>query len=118
MVAAAAMVSTGTLMMPAETAVSPMMSAPTRLTVWLMDLGARSPASRTISSSRVTASISGMGGSGVEASPWAKFGQQVHGDQLRRKADRHDIQPGPNTASKNARYLSRRMRPANTAPEE
>lgn len=118
MVAAAAMVSTGTLMMPAETAVSPMMSAPTRLTVWLMDLGARSPASRTISSSRVTASISGMGGSGVEASPWASLASRCTGISSGAKLTAMTYSPGPNTASKNARYLSRRMRPANTAPEE
>ena len=73
MVAAAAMVRTGTLTIPAETAVSPKISAPTRLTVWLMDFGARRPASRTISSSKVTASISGIGGSGVDASPSASF---------------------------------------------
>ena len=73
MVAAAAIVSTGTLTIPALTAVSPMMSAPTRLTVWLIDCGARRPASRTISSSSVTQSISSMGGSGVAASPRASF---------------------------------------------
>lgn len=64
-VAAAAIVKTGTLTMPALTAVSPMMSAPTKLTVWLIDCGARSPASRTISKSSVTQSISSIGGSGV-----------------------------------------------------
>ena len=72
-VAAAAIVKTGTLTMPALTAVSPMMSAPTKLTVWLIDCGARSPASRTISKSSVTQSISSIGGSGVEASPCASL---------------------------------------------
>ena len=72
-VAAAAIVKPGTLTMPALTAVSPMMSAPTKLTVWLIDCGARSPASRTISKSSVTQSISSIGGSGVDASPCASL---------------------------------------------
>ena len=50
-----------------------MISAPTRLTVWLIDCGARSPASRTISKSSVTQSISSIGGSGVDASPCASL---------------------------------------------
>ena len=117
MVAAAAIVSTGTLTIPASTAVSPMMSAPTMLTVWLMDCGARRPASRTISNSSVTASISSIGGSGVWASAWASLVSSCTGMISGAKATAITYSPGPNTDKRNARYFNRRMSPAKTAPE-
>ena len=118
MVAAAAVIRMGTLRMPADTAVSPRISAPTRLTVWLMDCGARRPASRTISSSRVTPSISNIGGKGVACSPCASFAKSCNGMISGVNATDITYSPGANTASRKARYFSRRISPANTAPEE
>ena len=117
-VAAAAIVSTGVLTIPAETAVSPTISAPTRLTVWPMDFGARSPASRTISKSSVMASISSIRGSGVAASARASLASSSMGMVSGAKDTAITYSPGPNTDKRKAIYFKIRIRPAKTAPEE
>ena len=82
-----------------------------------MDCGARSPASRTISNNSVTQSISSIGGSGVDVSPWASLVNSRMGMISGAKTTAMTYRPGPNTANRNARYFKMRISPANTALE-
>ena len=88
---------TGVLISPVAMAASPMMSADTRLTECPSDCGIRSPASRMISKSRITSSISANRGSGVAFSAASILYRSCGGSSSGRYTATHTKTPGKNT---------------------
>ena len=74
-----------------------MMSADTRLTECPSDCGIRSPASRIISKSRITSSISANRGSGVAFSAASILYSSCGGSSSGRCTATHTKTPGKNT---------------------
>lgn len=114
----AATMTTGVPTMPALTAASPTMSAATRLTEWPMGLGRRSPASRTISSRKLTNSASINSGSGVASSADATLYSSSGGSSSGVKFATDTNTPGSITAMRNAEYFRMRISDAKYAFSE
>ena len=114
----AATMTTGVPTMPALTAASPTMSAATRLTEWPMGLGRRNPASRTISSRKLTNSASINSGSGVASSADATLYSSSGGSSSGVKFATDTNTPGSITAMRNAEYFRMRISDAKYAFSE
>ena len=65
----------------------------------------------------ITVPLMSIGGSGVDTSARASLVSICTGMISGAKDTAITYSPGPNTASRNARYFSKRISPANTAPE-
>ena len=87
-----------------------MIRADTRLTECPMGLGSRSPASRTISRSRMTSTISRNNGHGVALSAAAMRTSSCRGNTSGINFATQTYSPGSSAASQKARYFSPRTK--------